>query len=153
MPKYHDFLRFPLPNFSALWDIKLSTENRDMPPLVHKFFSIPGSFWERKGFPYRPLRFGPVRQKYSIKSWYPLSLMHNFFQYLNFSETPKCSLTKFFGTVRQKVFNEETWYPPSLMHKIFQYLIFSDTPKCSPTKFFGTLRQKSLNEMSLLHKI
>ena len=31
----------PLRNFSALWDMKNLTENRDLPPLIHKFFSIP----------------------------------------------------------------------------------------------------------------
>ena len=30
--------RNPLRNFSALWDTKISTENRDMPPLIHKYF-------------------------------------------------------------------------------------------------------------------
>ena len=30
--------RIPLRKSSALWDIKILTENRDMPPLIHKFF-------------------------------------------------------------------------------------------------------------------
>ena len=30
------------------------------------------------------------------------------------------SPTKFFGTVRQKIFDRNSWYPP-LMHKIFRY--------------------------------
>ena len=46
-------------------------------------------------------------------SWHPL-VIHKILRYTKFSETPKCSLTKFFGTVWQKVFDEETWYPPPL---------------------------------------
>ena len=42
--KFFNNSRIPLRKFSALWDIKLSTENRDMPPLTHKFFSIPQIF-------------------------------------------------------------------------------------------------------------
>ena len=36
--------------FSAAWGIKISTENRDLPPLVHNFFSIPWIYWKKKGF-------------------------------------------------------------------------------------------------------
>ena len=55
--------RIPLRNFSALWDIKFLTENRDIPPLISKFFSIPELFWKTEGFLYKNFRFGPVRQK------------------------------------------------------------------------------------------
>ena len=41
--------RIPLRKFSALWDIKISTENRDMPSLIHKISSIPEIFWKQKG--------------------------------------------------------------------------------------------------------
>ena len=40
--------RIPLRNFSALWDMKFLTENRDIPPLISKFFSITELFWKRK---------------------------------------------------------------------------------------------------------
>ena len=42
--KIKNFLRnsrISLRKFSALWDIKISTENCDMRPFIHKFFSIP----------------------------------------------------------------------------------------------------------------
>ena len=55
--------RIPLRKLSALSDIKISTENRDMPPLIHKFFSIPENFRKTEGFLYKAFRFGPVRQK------------------------------------------------------------------------------------------
>ena len=43
--------------------MKISTENRDMPPLIHKFFSIPEILWKTEGFFYKDFRFDPVRQK------------------------------------------------------------------------------------------
>ena len=63
--------KIPLQNFSALWDTKISTENRDRPPLVLKFFSIPEIFWKTEGFPYKAFRFSPLRQKKSTKPWCP----------------------------------------------------------------------------------
>ena len=63
--------RIPLRNFSVLWDIKISTKNRDMPSLIRQFFSIPVIFWKTEVFLYKDFRFGPVRQKISTKSWCP----------------------------------------------------------------------------------
>ena len=34
----------PFGKISALWDKKLSTENRDTPPLIQKFFLLPENF-------------------------------------------------------------------------------------------------------------
>ena len=61
--------KIPLRNFSALWDIKILTENGDMPPLIYNFFSIPENFGKTEGFLYKAFRFGPVRQKISTKPW------------------------------------------------------------------------------------
>ena len=41
--------RIPLRKFSALLDLKMSTENGDARPLIHKFFSIPENFGKQKG--------------------------------------------------------------------------------------------------------
>ena len=43
--------------------IKISTESRDMPALIHKFHSEPENFRKIEGFLYKAFRFGPVRQK------------------------------------------------------------------------------------------
>ena len=112
--------RIHLRKFSAVWDIKNSTENRDMPPLIHKFF------WYRKteGFLYKAFRLGHVRQKVPTKPWCPPppSPMHENFWWTNFSETPKCSPMKHFGTERQKIFDGKSWYsPPPLLSKLFRY--------------------------------
>ena len=63
--------RIPLRKFSALWDIKNSTENRDMPPLIHNFFLIPKNFRKTEGCLYKAFRLGHVRQKVPTKPWSP----------------------------------------------------------------------------------
>ena len=96
-PKFSETLKGCPRNFSALWDIKISTENGDMPPLIHKFFSIPEIFWKTDGLLYKAFRFGPVRQKISTKSWCP-----PFYAW-------KFSIKEFFW--KTKVFsNEIFWY-------------------------------------------
>ena len=67
---------------------------------------------------------------------------------------------KFFGTVRQKIFDGKSWYSlPPLIHKLFRYRTFSETQirRVHSTKFFGTVRQKKFNKKSwhnsLKHKI
>ena len=181
--------RIPIRNFSALWDMKISTENRDMPSLIHKFFSIPENFRKTEGFLYKAFRFGPVRQKVSTKPWCPppssawkFSIKEFFWNTKVFSnemfrysetktstenrDTPPLiqtfSIPEIIATVKDsltEIFDTETKNflrkilippPPSLMHKIFRHPKFSDTPKCSPTKFFGTVRQKILNEKSCI---
>ena len=63
-----------------------------------------------------------------------IPLIHKIFGYQEFSETQNGSPTKFFGDVRQKVFDRKSWYPP-IMHKVFRYPKFSQTQKGSP-RFF-----------------
>ena len=70
--------RIFLRKFWALWDIKISTGNRDMPPLIHKFFSIPEIFRKTEGFLYKAFRFGPVRQKFRQNRDAPLLFMKIF---------------------------------------------------------------------------
>ena len=114
--------RVPLPNFSAAWDKKFLTENRDTP-------SLPP----------------------------PPPLIHKFFQYQKFWETQKCSSTKFFGAVRQKLFDRKSWYslPPLLS------LTFSDNRnflkhRRVPQRNFPALSDENFsreNRDTLLHKV
>ena len=62
------------------------------------------------------------------------------------SETLKGSFRKFFGTVRQKIFDGKSRYflPPLIQS--FSIPEISETLKDSPTKFFGTVRQKNSTE-------
>ena len=77
--------------------MKILTENRDMRPLIHKFFSKPEIFWKTEGFLYNDFRFGPVRQKNSANRDAPPSYEWNF------------SIKEFFWNTT--VFsNEFNWY-------------------------------------------
>ena len=113
--------RILLRKFSALWDIKISTENRDKPPLFHKFFSIPENFRKTEGFLYKAFRFGPVRRKISTKPWCPAPLLcmkifdkrifrkhQSVFQWNILVQWDKNFSTE----------NRDTTHPP-LIHKIF----------------------------------
>ena len=70
--------RIPLRKFSALWDIKLSTENRDMPPLIHKFFSIPENFRKTEGFLYKAFRLVLWDKKFRQNRDAPPPMHENF---------------------------------------------------------------------------
>ena len=104
--------RIPLRKFLAVWDIKISTENRDMLPLIHKFFSIPGSFRKTQGFLYKAFRFGPVRQKLRRKIVIlPPPPYPNFFDTRNYCNS-KGILYGNFRHCETKIFDGKSWYCP-----------------------------------------
>ena len=53
----------------ALWDTQILIENRDMPPLIHIFFSIPGFFLKNRSFPLQSFSFRSCETKISTKRW------------------------------------------------------------------------------------
>ena len=56
----------------------------------------------------------------------PPPLIHKFLRYRKFSETQNVSPTKFFGTVRQQIFDGKLWYPHlSFIPNIFRCRNFS----------------------------
>ena len=105
--------RIPLRNCSALWDMKISTVSRDMPPLIHKFFSIPKTFWKTEGFIYKDFCFGPVRQKISTKPWCLLSYAWKF-SIKNFLWNTKVFSNEIFCYGKTKTFRQEIVIPPPL---------------------------------------
>ena len=109
--------RIPLRKFSALWDIKVSTENRDKPSLINKFFSIPESFRKTEGFLYEAFRFGLVRQKNSTKPWCPPSYAWKF-STKDFLWNTKVFSNEIFRYSVTKTSTENRDTPP-LIHKIF----------------------------------
>ena len=143
-----------LRNFSVLWDETLSTESRDTPLLSIKFFDTP-NWWNTKGFPYQTFwhceRENFWRKFVIIPAPF---LIPNIFRYQKFSEAEKVSTVKFFGTVRQQIFDGKSWCPPlSLIFNIFWYQKFSETQKGSSTKFLGTVRLSTENRDTLLQKV
>ena len=111
--------RIPLRKFSALWDIKISTENRDMPPLIHKFFEIPENVRKTEGFLYKAFRFGPVRQKVPRKPWCPPLLCMKIFDKRILLKDQ--SVLQWNISVQwDKNFDGKSWYSPPLS-KLFRY--------------------------------
>ena len=113
-----------------------------MLPLIHNFFSILKFFWKTNDFLYKVFRFGPVRQKISTKPWCPPSYAWKF-SIKNFSETTKCSPLKYFGTVRQKLFDGKSWYlPPLLSIKTFSLPEIFWNTEWFPGEVFSVLWDK-----------
>ena len=130
--------RVKLWKFSALWDTQILIENRDMPPLIHNFFSKLAFFLKNRKFPLQSFSFQFCETKKIDKTL-------KIYRYQISFETQKCSPTSFIVTVREKFFNG-VWSYALLMQKFLRYTIFSETPKCSPTKKFGSVWQEILNE-------
>ena len=109
--------KIPLRNFSAPWDKKFSTEFSDTRFLCIKFCDAQ-NFLKHRSVPRENFSVLCDKKFSTEKRDTPPSLMHKIFRCPKFSDTSKCSPTKFFGTVRPKILNEKSWYPPSLLHKI-----------------------------------
>ena len=139
--------RIPLRKFSALWDIKISTKNRDKPPLIHKFFSIRKNFRKTEGFLYKAFRFGPVRQKFSTKPWCPATLLcMKFFDkriFLKHQSVLQWNISVQWG----KNFDGKSWNPPpSYPWNIFPYQKFFETQNGSLAKFFRSCEIKKIRQ-------
>ena len=74
-PKFWDTLKGCLRNFSALWDKKISTENRDMPPLIHNFFFDTRNFPENRRVHLQSFSFRSCETKSSDKAVMPPPLL------------------------------------------------------------------------------
>ena len=138
-PKFSETLQGCPRKFSALWDVKTSTEYRDMPPLIHKFFSIPENFRKTEGFLYKAFRFGPVRQKVPTKPWCPPSYAWKF-SIKEFFWNTKVFSNEIFRYSDTKTSTENCDTPPLI--QTFSIPEIIATVKDSPTEIFGTVRQK-----------
>ena len=142
-PKLVTHWRVPLRNFSALWDIKISTENRDMPPPIHKLFSIPEIFWKTEGFLYKAFRFGLVRQKISTKPWCPPPLRCMKFYDKKIFLNTKVFSNEMFWYSETKPFRRKIVMPPSLLSiKIFFLPEFFCNTEWFPGELFSVLWDK-----------
>ena len=156
--------RIPLRNFSALWEIKFLTENRDIPPLISKFFSIPELFWKTEGFLYKDFRFRPVRQKNSAKSWCPaprlcmkifhkrISLKHHIILQWNISvqpnknfsaenrDTPLFSIKNF---SLPEIFWNTEWFPGDVFSVPWDNKVFRQNRESSPPPLLEFFRYQN----------
>ena len=111
--------RIFLRKFWALWDIKISTGNRDIPPLIHKFFSIPENFRKTEGFLYKAFRFGPVRQKFRQNRDAPLLFMKIFDKRIFLKHQ---SVLHWNISIQwDKNSDGKSWYSPPPLSKLFRY--------------------------------
>ena len=122
-PKLVTHWRFPLRNFSALWDRhfwrKIVILPPPLPPLIHKFFSVPEIFWNKEGFPYEVFSVLWDNNIFYRKSWYS-PLRHKVFRYPKFCETQTVSSTKFFELWDE---NFSTENRDTLLHKVHKSVV------------------------------
>ena len=115
--------RIPLRKFSALWDIKISTENCDMPPLIHKLFFDTKKFPENRRVPLQSFSGSVLWDKnFRQKPDAPLLCMKIFDKRIFLKH--QSVLQWNFSVQWDKNFDGKSWYPP-LVYKIF-----------SPTRIF-----------------
>ena len=108
--KFFELLKCSTTNvFRTLRRRKISTKLWRPPPPITRKFLIPEFFWNREGF---CTSFSALwDKKNSTEKRDTALLMHKRFRYLKLSDAPKCSPSKFFSTVRQKILNDKSWYP------------------------------------------
>ena len=117
--------RVPLRNFSVLSDKTISPGNRDTrPPLLSLTFFDTRNFLKHRRVPLRNVSV--LWDKFLTENRdtlsFPLpSLIHKILilRYQIFSEAQKVSPTKFFGTVRQQIFDGKSWCPLFLLSLTF----------------------------------
>ena len=112
--------RIPLRKFSALWDIKISTENRDMPPLIHKFFFDNRKFPENRKVRLQSFSFRSCETKSSNKTVMPPLLCMKFFDKRIFLKQHQSVLQWIISVQWDKNFDGKSWTPPPLS-KLFRY--------------------------------
>ena len=122
------------------------------PPSYPNFFDTRNQC-NSKGFPYGNFRHCETKKfRRKILIFSPPLLSINFsLPEIFWNTAQKVSTTKFFGTVRQKVFDGKSWYsPPPLIHKLFRYRKFSETQhRRLPVRNFSALWDKKISTENL----
>ena len=118
-----------------------------------KFFETL-KFWNTDGFLDETFRHCETKY-FDWKLWYsPPPLIYKFFRYQKLCETKKGSPTKFFGPVRQQIFDRKSWY--SLLGiKFFDTRNFLKHRRV-PRRSFSALWDENFsteNRDTLLHKV
>ena len=122
---------------------KISRQKPDSPsyPKKDRFQKLP----ETPGSPYENIRYRGEKS-FGKKSWYPPPFLREKFGNMKVPAAHNGPLTKFFGSVTQKIFRGIPWYPPSSSKKRNEILL--ETQKVSPMNNFGTVRQRKSTENS-----
>ena len=110
-PKFPDAPKCSPTKFFGTVRQKILTENRDMPPLIHKhLFDTKKFLLENRRIPLQSFSFRSCETKnFDGKSWYPPPpRIHNFFPYQKNSEKPNGFLAKFFRSCEMKNIFDKT---------------------------------------------
>ena len=120
-PKLMKHYLIPQRNFSVLWDKKLRRKLLLLSTLSYTYtFPLPEVFWNTalKGST-KKFFCTARRTNFNGKSWFPPTLYPKNFSIPEINETIKCSLWKFFGTVRQVTSTENLDTLPVFFSKNF----------------------------------
>ena len=129
--KFLSYKRVRLWSFPALKE-KIFAENLIAPSFINSFRYE--NICETKKV--RVWSFPVLWENYFAQKLIPASLISKIFQYQKFSESQKCSLTKFFSTVSQKTFDGKWWDPPTSCSETFRNKEVSEKQKRYLTQFF-----------------
>ena len=123
---------------------KISDGKSWYPPLIHKLFSLPETFWNTAQKGSSTKFFGTVRQQFFYrKSWY-CPLRNKIFRYRKFSETQHRRVPlRNFSVQWDNKFSIEN-RDIALLEKNFSIpeIFWNTAQKGFSTKFFGTVRQQ-----------
>ena len=140
--------RIPLRKFSAVWDIKISTENRDMPPLIHNFFFDTRKFPENRRVPLQSLSFRCCETKSSDKTVMPPPLLcMKIFDKRIFLKQHQSVFQWNVSVQWDKNFDGKSWYSPSPPPLIQTFSVpeINETLKDSPLPNFSALWDKKIS--------
>ena len=137
--------RIPLRKFSALWDIKISTETQYMPLLSLNFCRYQKISGKQKGL-FKKLSISVLWDESSYKTVMPHFPMHANLAWKNFLKQQKYSLKIYFGTVRQKLRRKIVIVPPSPLIKTCSITEIIATVKNSPTEILALWDKKISTE-------
>ena len=136
--------------FLVTRDKPKSTENRDScPTFLSQTFSFTRIFLKLREVCLPNISVLSVKT-YSTTNRDTPVLSTQIFPNQRASQAQKCSSTKSFGTVRQKIFGKLSRYSSlhSHMHRNFHYRKLSETQKSSSTKCCGTVRRNNFDGKS-----
>ena len=144
-PQFSETLKECPRNVSALWDKKVSTENCDT-HIMHKIVRYPKFSETMKGCPRNVSALWD--QNFPTGKRDTPVFIHKTFWKRNFSQKQWGSLTKVFGTVRQKIFDGKLRYP-LLSINVFDTPIFLK-PWTDPHKIFWHCETKTFRRQNVI---
>ena len=137
--------RIPLRKFSALWDIKISTENCDKPPPLSIFFFDTKKFPKIRRVPLQIFSFGSCETKNFDKTVMPPSLLCMKILDERIFLKHQSVLQWNISAQSDKNFDRKSWYPPLLSIKYFTLPEIFWNTEWFPGEVFSVLWDKKFS--------